>query len=198
MLPDYPKIKRRADAFLRRYLKNEISKSAPLLKEIGRTVQHEGDEGTYEDVEGREDHIDYETMSAGLEITRDEMRHGSFSAVMAKFKRTAESLAEAQGKMMFTTASEAAESAGNVVDAKDMPIREALLEVQRKVQLDFDPRTGEPRHHTMVVNPEMFEKIKDDLEGLERDPGFLAELAEIRQKKWMDWRDRESRRRLVD
>ncbi len=117
---------------------------------------------------------------------------------MAKFKRTAESLAEAQGKMMFTTASEAAESVGNVVDAKDMPIREALLEVQRKVQLDFDPRTGEPRHHTMVVNPEMFEKIKDDLEGLERDPGFLAELAEIRQKKWMDWRDRESRRRLVD
>ncbi|WP_420462541.1 hypothetical protein [Candidatus Palauibacter sp.] len=183
---------------MRRYLKDEVSKSAPLLREIGRTVQHEGDEGTYEDVEGREDHIEYETMTAGLEITRDEMRHGSFSAVMAKFKRMAETLAEAQGKMMFTKASEAAESVGNVVAAKDKPIREALLEMQRKIQLDFDPRTGEPRHHTMVVHPETFEKIKDDLESLDGDSEFLAELSEIKQKQWMDWRDRESRRRLVD
>ena len=198
MLPDYPKIKRRADAFLRRYLKDEISKSAPFLSGIGRTVQHEGDEGSYEDVDGREEHIEYETMTAGLEITRDEMRHGSFSVIMAKYKRLAEILAEAQKKMMFAKVSEAAESVGNVVDAKDKPIREALLEMQRKIQLDFDPRTGEPRHHTMVINPETFDKIKDDLESLEGDSEFLAELSEIKQKQWMDWRDRESRRRLVD
>jgi len=117
---------------------------------------------------------------------------------MSKFKKIAEHLAEAQGKMVLTTVSEAAESVGNVVSAKDMPIREALLEMQRKIQLDFDPRTGEPHQHTMVLNPETFEKIKDDLENLERDPEFLAELSEIRQEKWMDWRDRESRRRLVD
>lgn len=198
MLPDYPHVKRKAAAFLRRYLKDEIRRAAPFLKDVGSTIQHEGHEGTYEDVDGQERRIDYETITAGCEITHDEMRRGSLQAIMSKYKKMAEDLAGAQGKMMLTTVSEAAESVGNVVSAKDMPIREALLEMQRKIQLDFDPRTGEPRHHTMVINPVTFEKIKDDLESLERDSEFLAELSEIKQKKWVDWRDRESRRRLVD
>ena len=198
MLPDYPRIKQKADALLRQYVKDQIPEVAPLLKGIGRTVQHEGDEGTYEDVDGREGQIEYESIAAGLEITRDEMRHASFSVVIAKCKEMAESLAEDLSKMMFATASEAAESVGNVVDAKGKPIRESLLEMHRKVQLDFNPRTGEPAYPTLVVHPETLEKIKDDLKSLEGDPEFQAELSKIRQKQWMDWCDRESRRCLVD
>ena len=198
MLPDYPKIKQKADALLKQYFNDQIPEAAPFLKNIGRAVQHEGDEVTYEDVDGREGRIEYESMTAGLEITRDEMRHGSFSAIMAKYKKMAKSLAEDLSKMMFTTVSEAAESVGNVVDAKGKPIREALLEMQRKIQLDFDPRTGEPVQPTIVLHPETFESIKDDLKRLERDPEFLAELSKIRQKQRKDWDDRESRRRLVD
>ena len=51
-------------------------------------------------------------------MTRDEMRNGSFQTIVSKFDDIAETFAEAQSQILFATVSEAAESVGNVVDAK--------------------------------------------------------------------------------
>lgn len=198
MLPDYPRVKQKVHSLLLNRTKEGIRGRSPVIARIRRTVQHEGSEGTYEDVDGRQNQIGYEEFVASSSLTRDEMRHGSFQDIVSKFDEMAETFAEAQSKMLFATVSEAAESVGNVVDAGGKLTKEVFLEMRRKMPLDFDPHTGEPQYPTMVLHPETYEKIKHDLESWGQDPEFLAEMSAIDEEKRLDWRDRESRRRLVD
>ena len=67
-------------------------------------------------------------------MTRDEMRNGSFQTIVSKFDDIAETFAEAQSQILFATVSEAAESVGNVVDAKGKLTKEAFLELLGKVE----------------------------------------------------------------
>lgn len=198
MLPDYPNIKKRIDSLLLRHLKDEMQRRSPILGQITRAQQHEGHGGTQGDVAGKTSPIEYKKTEAEMVLTRDEMRSVSFDEVMSKVGEMAETLAGAQTRTLFSTVSEAAESAGNVVDGKGRLTQETFLDVVRKVQTDFDPRTGEPRHPTLVVHPDTWEKIKEDVETWDQDPDFNASLAEIEQAQRIAWRDREARRRLVD
>ena len=132
-----------------------------------------------------------------MSLTPDDML-GSFAEIISKFGEMAEEFAEAQSKKMFATIQEAAESVGNVVDAEGKFTKETYLEARRKIQMDFDPRTGAPRHPTMVLHPTTLEKIRPDVEKWGEDPAFLAELAAIEQEQRLAWRAREARRRLVD
>ena len=198
MLPDYPSIKKKVDSLLRRYLKEEIDRRSPILKEIRQTIQHEGREGTYGDVDGRKSPIEYKEVAGSFTLTRDEMRRPNFQVVLSKFAEMAETFAAGKSKMLFATVSEAAESVGNVVDAKGKLTKAAFLDLMRKMQLDFNPQTGKPKRPTMVLHPDTLAKIKDELESWEQDPEFMAALAAIEEQKRLDWRDRESRRRLVD
>ena len=68
MLPDYPSIKKKANSLLMQYLKKEIRRHSPILKEIRQTTQHEGNEGTYEDVDGTQSPIDYKEIVARFSI----------------------------------------------------------------------------------------------------------------------------------
>ena len=198
MLPDFPNIKRKVGSLLRSHVKEEIFRRSPILKEIHRAVQHEGCGGTYKEVDGKENLIEYEKIATELSMTRDEMRCGSFQTIVSKFDEIAETFAEAQSKILFATVSEAAESVGNVVDAKGKQTKEAFLEMVGKVEWGFDPQTGEPRRPTLVVHPETLEKIKDDVEKWKQDPVFLVAMSEIEQRQRLACRDRESRRRLAD
>ncbi len=198
MLPDYPSVKQKTSSLLRRYLKEEIVRRSPILKEIRQTVQHEGCEGTFGDVDGRESPIEYKEVTAGFSLTRDEMRQPDFQLVLSKFAAMAETFAEGQSRILFDTVSEAAESVGNVVDAKGKLTKETFLELMRKMQGDFNPQTGEPQRPTMVLHPDTLAKITADLESWETDPEFMAALSAIEQQQRLDWRDRESSRRLAD
>ena len=198
MLPDFPNIKRKVEILLVRHLREETFRRSPILRKISRAVQHEGCGGTYGEVDGKENPIKYKKIVADFSMTRDEMRNGSFQTIVSKFDKMAETFAEAQSKILFATVSEAAESVGNVVDARGKLTKEAFLELVGRVQWSFDPQTGEARRPTMVIHPETLEKIKDDVETWGQDPDFLAAMSEIEHQQRLDGRDRESRRRLAD
>ena len=198
MLPDYPNVKKKVHSLLLTRFKEQIFRCSPILKQIRRTVQYEGSEGTYKDVDGRENQIEYEEIAATLSLTRDEMRYGNFQEVVLKFDKMAETFAEAQSRTLFAKVSEAAQSVGNVVDAKGKLTKEAFLEMCHKIRLDFNPKTDEPQYPTIILSPETMAKIKPDLEDWEQDTEFSAEMSAIEQQQRLDWRDRESRRRLVD
>ncbi len=198
MLPDYPHIKKEVQDILLRYLKERVFAHAPILRGIGRTAQHEGDKHPFRDVDGNEDQIEYQEFATCESITRQEMRHGTFQVVLSTYDEMAEAFAEAQSKMLFATVSEAAESVGNVIHANGALTKEKFLELLNTVQRDFHPRTGEPQPLSLVLHPETLARIEHDLESWEEDQHFVAELSAIEQRQRLDWRDRESRRRLVD
>ncbi len=198
MLPDYPNVKKKVHSLLLSRVKEQIFRCAPILKQIPRTVQHEGSKGTYKDVYGRENQIEYKEIAAALPLTRDEMRQGNFQPIMSKCDEIAATFAEEQSKTLFAAIGEAAKSVGNVFDTKGKLTKEVFLEMRRKMQWDFNPHTGEPQYPTMVLSPKALEKIKQDLESWEQDPKFVAAMSAIEQQKRLEWRDRESCRRLVD
>ncbi len=198
MLPDYPRIKKRVNNLLMGYLKAAIFTHSPILTQIRQTVQHEGREGIYGDVDGRESPIDYKEVVARFSLTREEMRRSDFQPVVSKFAEMAETFAAEQSKTLFATVSEATESVGNVVATKGKLTKEAFLEMERKRQWSFNPQTGEPRPPTLVLHPDTLATIKDEIESWQQDPHFKAALSDIEQQQWLAWRDRESRRRLAD
>lgn len=198
MLPDYPHIKKEVQDILLRYLKERVFEHAPILRGIRRTAQHEGDKHLYSDVDGNADQIEYEEFATCESITRQAMRHGTFQVVLSTYDEMAEAFAEAQSKMLFATVSEAAASVGNVIHANGPLTKETFLELLETLQRDFHPRTGEPRSLSMVLHPDTLATIEHDLKSWEEDPQFVASLATIEQRQRLAWRDRESRRRLVD
>ena len=198
MLPDYPNVKKKVHSLLLTHVKEQIFRRSPILKQIRRTVQHEGSKGTYKDVDGRENQIEYKKIAAARSLTRDAMRQGNFQSIMSKCDEIADTFAAEQSKTLYAAIGEAAESVGNVVDTKGKRTKEAFLEMCRKIRLDFNPHTGEPQYPTIILSPETMAKIKPDLESWGQDSEFLDEMSAIKQQKWLDWRDRESCRRLVD
>ena len=198
MLPDYPNVKRRTNEHFRRRLNQQILKHAPILAQIRRTAQHEGSQGSYEDVDNHENQIAYEKLTADASLTREEMRFGNVETIIVRCDAMARAFAEQLSAILYRTISEAAASAGNVFDAKGELTKETFLEMRRTLQLDFDPHTGDARYPTLLVNPETWERLKPALDSWDQDPEFIAALSEIDQQHKIDWHDRESSRRLVN
>lgn len=198
MLPDYPNIKKKVNSLLMNRIKDQIFRRSPILKQIRRTVQHEGSKGTYKDVDGQENQIEYRQIAASLPLIRDEMRQGGLESIMSKCDKIADTFVAEQSERLYAAIGEAAKSVGNVVDAKGNLSKGIFLESMRMIPWDFNPRTGEPQPPTIFLSPKALEKIKHYFERWEKDPEFLNEMSAIEQQQRLDWRDRESRRRLVD
>ena len=74
-----------------------------------------------------------------------------------------------------------------------------FLEVFRRVQMDFDPETLQPKPgFVWVMHPDMAASITPKVKEWERDPAFNAEYERIMAMKREEWRDREANRKLVD
>ena len=198
MLPDFPNAKKHFDHLFSRQLRAEIARRAPLLAKIHHSRQHEGQRWVFTGVEGHADGGIYKKLEARFALTREEMKEESLAGVFAKLGELAEQLAKAQSDDLYEKVSHAADSVGNVVRADGQFTKEHFLEMVRKIQTDFDVNTQEPRHASVVLHPDTWAKIKDDVESWEQDAEFLQSLREIENQQRVAWRDRESRRRLVD
>ncbi len=198
MLPDFPAVKRKFDTLFIRHLKGEINRRAPLLAQIRRGRQHEGASWDFKGLDGHSDGGEYEKIEAAFELTREEMKQETLDGVLKKVGDLAEQFARAQSEAMFAKVTEAAEGVGNVVNAGGNFEKEHFLEMARRVQTDFDRVTQEPRNLSVVLHPDTWARIKDDVKTWEDDPKFVAALKEIEEQQRIAWRDRESRQRLVD
>lgn len=199
MLPDFPIVKKRAGRSLLRHMSLEVLRRSPILKEIPRVCQHEGEDWAYGQRGEEEITRDgYRKIETEFSMTRDEARAGDIKRIFDKIGDMAEKVAETQTKHMFGKMSEAAESAGNVVKADGPLTPDNFLEVLSRVESDFDPLTRRPKNSFMVMHPDLLKKVLPKMERWGRNPEFKKRLSEIEEKKWLAWRDRESRRRLVD
>ena len=71
------------------------------------------------------------------------------------------------------------------------------LEMMNKVDMQFDPATGQPRM-IMWASANMLADFQKAMEEWRKDPEFVRKSKEILSRKYEEWRDRESRRKLVD
>lgn len=198
MLPDYPEVKAYLRGVLLRWSQEQIPQFGPLLGEIGRFRQHEGRSAEMARSDDSLERMDYPATKFRIEITREEMKSLDLASLFAKFRVLAEQLAEAEEKMMFAKISDAAEAVGNTVSAGGDFRPEHFFDMLSKIQMEFDPETGQPTGHSFVMHPDTAAKIIPKMKAWESDPAFVAEHERILAKKREEWRAREDRRKLVD
>jgi|SRR5712664_1239202 len=198
MLPDFPLVKAQLERNLLLWALQQIPQIAPLLGEIRTFHQHEGKSGKLARVDESTDEIKYAPHQFGFTLTRDEMRRTDLPVLFAKLKELAERMAEAQETLMFARIGEAVEAVGNTVDAGGDFQPKHLFEMIEKMQMDFDPETGEPTGHILTMHPDTLKKVAPKIKEWEKDPAVTAEYERILAKKREEWRVREDRRKLVD
>lgn len=198
MLPDFPEAKNLARRFFLRAVRNRIPQHEPLLREIRHTRIHEGRSGLLTRQDESTDEIHFEQLTAELDLSREQMRRITVDELLNHVSKLAEQLAEQQARLMFAKISEAAEGVGNSVSAAELGTKRSFLELQRRLQVDFDPETLEPKNLILVMHPDQVERFVAEAKEWENDSAFAEEMGRIRQQQIEDWRARENRRTLVD
>jgi hypothetical protein len=198
MLPDFPEVKSFARRTFIRAIRQCIPQHEPLLAGIRHSQVHEGSSARLTRLDESTDQIEFQAAHANLEITRDQMRRITVDQLLEHVSHLAEQFAEQQARLMFTRISEAAEQVGNAVSAAELGMKEAFLEIQRRLEVDFYPDTLEPKNQVLVMHPDQVEKFMAETDKWEKDTEFVAEMGRIRQQQIEAWRARENRRKLVD
>jgi|CZLA01.1.fsa_nt_gi hypothetical protein len=198
MLPDFTKVKSRANRDLLRWVQQQIPAVTPLIQGITTFRQHEGRVGTIVRTDKSEAGIEYRQSSFEFVIDRNEMRTLDLPAIYQKLMDLAKRVGADQEKQLLDLAGKAAESAGNVVHTGVEFTPDNLLELISRVPEDFDPETLQPKPGpAFVLHPETAAKILPMAKEWEQDPEFKRKLDEIRKRKLEEWRDREANRKLV-
>lgn len=199
MLPDFPSLKKRVNRQLLLFVKAQIPVVAPLLRDVSSFVQHEGVQTAMTRADDSHESIDYARGEFKFTIPTEEMRTFDMDALRTRLVQLAEEIGEHQSKLMLARISEAAESVGNTINAKGEFKREHLLEILRKVQVDFDPATGDRRPgFSWVMHPDTAAKVLAKVSAWEEDKSFQREIQRVEEEQREAWRAREARRKLAD
>lgn len=198
MLPDYPAVKKFAHSALLRAVKNQIAREEPLLGQVRHTTIHEGRAASLTRADASSDEIAFKTSTAEVTIPREQMRRMTVEELQEHVVGIARQFAEHQARRMFEELGRVVDEVGNTVSAKELGEMEAFLEMERRIEMDFDPVTLEPKGLMFVVHPSQADRLEKLAADWEKDPEFEAEHKRIREKKIEEWRARENRRQLVD
>jgi hypothetical protein len=198
VLPDFPDAKDHARRMFLRAVREQVPQHEPLLRGIRHTRIHEGRTARLTRADQSTDKIALQQASAELTIKREQMRRVTIDQLLEQVATMADQLAGHQVQLMFSRISEAVEEVGNAVSAAEMGTKEAFLQSQRRLEVEFDPVTLEPKNLVMVLHPDQVERFKAQADEWEKDPAFVAEMDRIRKHQIEDWRARENRRKLVD
>ena len=197
MLPDYPSMKRRIQKKFAEAIKKEIQKD-PLLSQIRIRQVHEGDVLTSSSVDGYSESVEYKLISAKLEIPQEEIIDKGPDAFFSRMDKIAVEMAKQQSQLLFEKIEKATERTRHIVDAKSKTLSpQLILEALEKIAIDFDDY-GNPIFPSLVLHPDQYEKIKDEIPKWESDPEVRRKHKELIEKKRKEWIDRENSRKLVD
>jgi len=159
MLPDFSRVKREANRRLTRWVEEQVPIVAPLMAQVRRFRQHEGKTGALSREDGSTATLDYPVSEFRFDMTRSEMKRADIAEVQRKLANLAERIGQEQTKRLLERVGDAASAVGNSINAGGELTPEIFLELFRRVQMDFDPRTGQPSGHVFVMHPDTAAKI---------------------------------------
>ena len=198
MLPDYPELKRELRADLNLQLRLVVNMSAPLASRLRSYYQAVGDKFTYVTTEGTLITKKFLRMAAKLEVPAGLSSSATHEELTKQAFEAAKNIAQQSEGLLFSTLDEEIKQVGNAIDAGGRPFDPNMMwDGIERMDLDFDERSGEPIMPTIVVHPDMMKAIAHKIPEWEADPPLQRRRAEVLARKKEEWRDRESRRKLV-
>ena len=199
MLPDFTKIKARAQRDFLRQVEQQVPNLSPLLKGVAKFRQHEGCESQLTRIDDSKSATEFRQIESTFTMTREEHKQFNPSSIVAKLLNVAKEIGAGQTRHMLEVAGKAADEVGNVVHANGEFTQETFLDIFRTVAIDFDPETLQiAPGFVWVMHPNMADRVLPKVKEWEKDAAFNAKYENILSIKREEWRDREARRKLVD
>lgn len=197
MLPDFPKIKKKHVEAIHKYL-GELVNQDPLFSGIRVEHHFEGSRMSYKTVDGEPNETKYQAASSEFQVKKEDVIAKGAMAYVENLRAAAEEMKRQKAGYLFEKMKEVTDRTGNVVNGKGQPFSfELFAESVKKIWIDFD-EDGKPIMPTMVVPPELGEKLKVILPEWDKNPEYKKTIDDIIDKKRKEWNDRESHRKLVD
>ena len=197
MLPDFPKIKKKHVEAINKYLKELINQD-PLFSGIRVEHHFEGSRMSYKTVDGEPNETEYGAASSEFQIKKEDVIAKGAMAYVENLRDAAEEMKRQKAGYLFEKMKEVTDKTGNVVNGKGQPFSfELFVEMIKKIWIDFD-EDGKPIMPTVVVSPELGEKLRVILPEWEKKPEYKKIINYIIEEKRKEWNDRESHRKLVD
>jgi hypothetical protein len=202
MLPDFPTSRRELRERLLYYVKMQVQERS-VFATLGRQfTQHEGRAFTYEqildDEEKRTVESRFEEIRTPVEFRYADVPKLVGDARLEKLNGLAEDIARQQSALAYRVLDEASQHAGTAIDGGGKPMtKELFLKSEESREMEFDPVTGKVQG-VYIAHPDMAAAMHRMWQEWEKDKVFMKAVDEIRARKYEEWRDRESRRKLVD
>lgn len=197
MLPDFPNLKRKLARQIRARVKEVHSEHTAPLSAAGMVCIHEGSRVFTVDEDGFESELPMKLHRATITIRDDEVESLTTGEIIARFDKAAHELATQTGTTVLESLDRSVNSVGNVVPYQGKITADALLAGYEAVLIDFNERR-QPRLPTLLFGPQLHEEVREAQLELQRVPELRQRFADLMTKKYEEWRDRESSRKLVD
>ncbi len=198
LLPDFPSVKKEIKKVATERLRRTVYRETTLLSRMRKSQSHEGDSFTIHRLDGTVQKSRYRETAVELTIDKKDLTSLTPKALAEKIDKAAQEMAEKTSKMIFGKLREIISESGQVHDAKGKPLSpDTFLEALEMIDIDFDEK-GDPSGLTVLVGPELWERIRQKAPDWEADPEFKRRHSELMRRKREAWRDRENRRKLVD
>jgi len=193
MLPDFPKIKRKVNELLTRYLQ-KLVRADPLLSKIKVQPCFEGNRLS-SDV--RTGESPFEQISGQAPVKRKDVIQKGLKVYFESIPVMADEVIKQMTEHLFGKVDQAVQETGNIVRLKGKPLTpERYLELLEKTQIDFDDQ-GKPHIPTLVASPEIGIQLKQNFAKWEKSPVHRQKFQELIERKREEWNDREGNRKLV-
>jgi len=201
MLPDFPKSRKELSDKLRLHLRLRVQDKSPWAA-LGREyTQHEGRAFSYEQIidEGKRIvETGFEEMVVPIRFEFKDIPDLVGETLFGKLDEMADDIAKQTSQLGQSRLNEATQLAGTAIDAGGQPFtQELFLRGESARDWEFNHLTGQ-QEGVYIAHPQTAERIHKLWQEWEKDSAFMKRVAELKARKYEEWRDRESRRKLVD
>jgi hypothetical protein len=196
MLPDFPKLKERLLIEHSAKFKRQTDSQMPIMSKIKSVPSHEGHCFSIERTDGVVERQDFIEMQVPIVISRQLSFPDTIDQIAQRTRELSSNVAKQMELLFQTRFEETMKEVGNAVDMQGAPLTfETFLDMLDRVDMDFD-NFGMPEWPE-IHPPAMREVLRQQSVRLSTESQLRERAESILKKKREDWRDRESRRRLV-
>src|ERR1035437_893177 len=197
MLPDFPELKTELQRIILSKIRHRTNTIDPVLSQIKRFTQHEGQELRYERVDAPTVQNGPDVIQVKFEVQIADVPYLVGEKLDAKLEEMAQEMAAEEAKLFFRTVEETCNEVGTSRDAGGQPLSaERILEMIGSVQADFGP-DGRPTAQ-FVIHPDLAPALKKAGEEFDSDPELQRTNTEILKRQRAEWATRQSNRKLAD
>jgi hypothetical protein len=195
VLPDYPDLKAVFEARFSRFVNRRVQeKLGPTFRSMRKQQIFEGHRSSIRRASGSQDTSPFEETKVGLQFKFEEIPHLSVEDVLCRLDQMAEEMAGEIGRQLFASMNATLDKHGQSVDAGGQPPSADLI-LKMLEGLDMSFEDGKPGIQ-LVHHPSMTEKFQAASADLMNDPEKSRRYRELMDRKWEEWRARESDRSL--